>query len=174
MYTVGMPRPTKEQMQETEALHQGGFRRCRTCQEVLPLELFGACKQTKHGLQVHCKPCINKRNTEKYRPNMSEEARLRKLARMKEGRKANPDRWRKYSNDNNARRYGFNNYEEYRGFLDRPCEICQQAKAVHVDHCYTEGHTRGALCANCNLMLGHSKDNPATLLAAVAYLTRHE
>lgn len=41
---------------------------------------------------------------------------------------------------------------------------------LSVDHCHTSNVIRGLLCNRCNLMLGHSKDRPAVLRAAAAYL----
>lgn len=61
------------------------------------------------------------------------------------------------------------------------CGICGQEPGngsgrynnrLHVDHCHVSGKVRGLLCGNCNTMIGLSKENPATLLAAVEYLNR--
>lgn len=43
----------------------------------------------------------------------------------------------------------------------------------HIDHCHDTEAVRGILCHHCNLMLGNARDNPATLLAAVDYLRKH-
>lgn len=61
------------------------------------------------------------------------------------------------------------------------CKVCNQpetyldnkTRKLHklvVDHCHTTGTVRGLLCRNCNLGLGHFKDNPELLLKASIYL----
>ena len=56
------------------------------------------------------------------------------------------------------------------------CAICRASEPGtendwHTDHCHEHGHVRGILCHHCNVMLGHAKDNIATLEAAIRYLT---
>jgi hypothetical protein len=55
------------------------------------------------------------------------------------------------------------------------CEICGSptSQAKHdwtIDHCHKTMKIRGVLCHHCNLLLGHAKDDPRILLAAVEYL----
>lgn len=57
------------------------------------------------------------------------------------------------------------------------CAICNRqdpgmknATRLYVDHCHATGIVRGLLCRACNTMLGCVKDDPALLLAGVAYL----
>lgn len=53
------------------------------------------------------------------------------------------------------------------------CGICGEppnGKGFAVDHDHETNRVRGLLCANCNFLLGHAKDNPDLLLAAAAYL----
>lgn len=58
------------------------------------------------------------------------------------------------------------------------CAICRtqdnNGRRWHTDHCHTSGRVRGILCNHCNLMLGHARDNPTTLIAAAKYLCNSE
>ena len=75
------------------------------------------------------------------------------------------------------RRYGITP-EEYQALSDAQnglCRICQgppqgRWKRLHVDHDHATGKVRGLLCHWCNNMLGHAKDSPTVLQAAIAYL----
>jgi len=50
------------------------------------------------------------------------------------------------------------------------CIICGIETSVVVDHDHKTKEVRGGLCANCNLGLGHFKDNPELLRFAALYL----
>jgi len=55
------------------------------------------------------------------------------------------------------------------------CAICKKhqselKRALAVDHDHETGQVRGLLCANCNLALGHLKDDPGLLCNAIKYL----
>lgn len=55
------------------------------------------------------------------------------------------------------------------------CAICEnelpeEASKAHVDHCHKTNKIRGILCFNCNVGLGHFKDNPNYLERAINYL----
>jgi hypothetical protein len=39
-----------------------------------------------------------------------------------------------------------------------------------VDHCHDSRRVRGLLCTGCNSAIGHFRDDPAALRAALAYL----
>lgn len=63
---------------------------------------------------------------------------------------------------------------------DHKCSICEidlvdlPKNDVHIDHCHEKGIVRGVLCRGCNTGLGMFKDNKTALLAAVAYLEKHD
>ena len=50
------------------------------------------------------------------------------------------------------------------------CVICGQTVFIVIDHDHATGMVRGALCTNCNLGLGHFKDDPELLEFAALYL----
>ena len=54
---------------------------------------------------------------------------------------------------------------------DSKCAICQKSDLrLSVDHCHSTGQIRGWLCHNCNVGLGHFKDDTDLLRAAINYL----
>lgn len=54
------------------------------------------------------------------------------------------------------------------------CAICLTPPVVpHVDHNHSTGAVRSILCIHCNTLLGHAKEDPARLRAAIAYLETH-
>lgn len=57
------------------------------------------------------------------------------------------------------------------------CAICKKPNTTKkdwaIDHCHTTGQTRGILCLNCNMVLGHSKDDIQVLLNAIEYLKEY-
>lgn len=61
--------------------------------------------------------------------------------------------------------------EEYEAKLAVPCDICGTTDTARVlDHDHETGAVRGTLCDPCNVGLGHFRDDPARLMAAVIYL----
>jgi len=90
-----------------------------------------------------------------------------------------------YKNENrktHREREHFNKYKllpgEYEKLFDAQggmCAICWAPpgkKGLYVDHDHSSGLNRGLLCNHCNLMLGHAKDSPARLMAAITYLQK--
>ena len=70
------------------------------------------------------------------------------------------------------RRYGLS-VMQHKEILDSQngcCAICGKKAPLVVDHDHADATVRGLLCNQCNLMLGHAADTPATLIAAAKYL----
>lgn len=68
-------------------------------------------------------------------------------------------------------------YHELLATQDGLCAICRSEPghyALAIDHDHATGVVRGLLCTNCNVGLGHFKDDPAVLQAALAYLLFHK
>ena len=53
---------------------------------------------------------------------------------------------------------------------DRLLKNLSKLDKPHIDHCHESGQVRGILCHSCNTLLGHAKDNPEILQAAIIYL----
>lgn len=61
---------------------------------------------------------------------------------------------------------------------DGSCDSCgspiEGERQRHVDHDHQSGALRGVLCVNCNVALGHAKDDQARLHDLGTYLARHQ
>jgi hypothetical protein len=58
------------------------------------------------------------------------------------------------------------------------CAICKRPQNIFkrrfaVDHCHTTNKVRGLLCMDCNVAVGHFKDNFYLCLSAAEYLKRY-
>lgn len=61
--------------------------------------------------------------------------------------------------------------EEWQKFDNlKHCLICGEETKLVTDHCHSTLKVRGKLCNNCNLGLGHFKDDPMLLEFAKIYL----
>jgi hypothetical protein len=147
-------------------------RRCPDCKETKPLDAFySAPKSTlKTRTSPYCKECTRKRQRAYGQRNAAEISERGKV------RRRTPEGQRK-GRDRDLRRHygiGLDDLERMIRAQDGRCAVCsdvfQSDKHTHVDHCHFTGVIRGILCVTCNLMLGHAKDDPKRLLAAVQYL----
>lgn len=56
---------------------------------------------------------------------------------------------------------------------DGKCGICGESTInLCIDHDHRTGKVRGLLCTNCNVGLGHFRDDPLRLVAAIEWLRR--
>jgi hypothetical protein len=146
-----------------------GAKTCRKCGETKPLEDFGRHPQQSDGRDTRCKACKNAVSAGYYK-RWTPEQRAKHRARVLRSR------------------YGITPaligllYEQQEGC----CAICGKAgdkpavsekRRIHkdvlcVDHDHETGETRALLCIACNTGLGHFKDSPAILAAALVYLLK--
>ncbi len=132
---------------------------CSGCKETQPIKNFYKDKNRKDGHYVRCRKCQAEysRNYRKRFPNKSTNSTI------------------KY-------RYGIT-LEEYTTKLREQfdcCAICSTAfpggkkKSFFIDHNHKTNQVRGLLCRECNLMIGHAKDDPDILREAIRYLEEWE
>lgn len=56
------------------------------------------------------------------------------------------------------------------------CQICGKTdnrRSLAIDHCHDTNKVRGLLCDDCNVGLGHFRDNIDYLQSAIDYLKKH-
>jgi ribosomal protein S27AE len=53
------------------------------------------------------------------------------------------------------------------------CPFCGSSKKICVDHDHKTGLVRGWICGECNLILGHAKDNSELLRKLADYLDQN-
>lgn len=107
--------------------------------------------------------------------------------RKNEQRRTSPQqitRIREYNRIHNLRKYGLT-VEDYGRLLAGQggvCAICgsppnpdgvRAASRLHPDHDHETGRNRALLCLNCNVGIGHFRDDPDLMQAAADYIKRH-
>lgn len=149
------------------------FKTCTSCGKVKALKFF--CKRWADRKNRHeqCDAC-RKRKREEWRSRRGKDYTT-------EWKKKTSANWEAYHNSvdkYNAKKVGLS-WEEYLRISKEQnglCMICKKPNTIKynrrlvLDHDHVTEKFRGLLCHHCNLMLGASKDNPETLLAAVKYL----
>jgi hypothetical protein len=76
--------------------------------------------------------------------------------------------------DCKMRKYGLSS-KEYNELMSKTnCDLCDRefdsSKNKHIDHCHTTNVVRGVLCRQCNLALGHVKDDISLLRRMINYI----
>lgn len=126
---------------------------------------------------MRCRPCKNKLQAEDFAA-WDEESKKIKAEQNKLWRENNPDKTRKHDIMKRCRKAGLLSEAEHiiqLSTIQEHCLICKRHKDIcgvlHVDHDHTTNKFRGLICGNCNVMLGHAKDNITTLQSAIEYLS---
>lgn len=114
-------------------------KRCGHCSADLSLDQFYKDRNTKDGLTAYCKAYY----AGYYANNRDRQRRSMQRSRIK-------------------RRYGLA-WDEYQRLLSCGCSVCGSHEKLNVDHDHETGVTRGILCRNCNIALGHVGDCPTRL-----------
>jgi hypothetical protein len=139
-------------------------KRCTNCGVDKPLSAYGKQPGGRLGLHPRCKECRQAQERARYA-----EKREEILAKQK----ANPNRKANRLRHERRKKYGVT--DDLLGVLtdhqDGRCAVCGGAvEKLCIDHDHDTGVVRGLLCSPCNIGLGHLKDDPVRLLAAVEYL----
>jgi hypothetical protein len=135
---------------------------CSRCGSTRPVEEFNRDRGRKDGRHPVCRPCIRD-----YRIERREKDRATMRAYY-EG----PGRAREL-----MRRYGLT-VDDVDRMLEAQagaCAVCGHVPIdddpiLVVDHDHATGHVRGMLCRPCNSGIGHLRDDPELIRAALAYL----
>ena len=53
------------------------------------------------------------------------------------------------------------------------CEVCGDPNRIVYDHDHKTGKFRGWICHNCNLVLGHARDDIKVMYKLIAYLKKN-
>lgn len=142
-----------------------GLLTCTRCKQELPEDDFHRNAARKTGRRPECKECAKAY----ARDHHTRYAERRREQYVKRGRA-----------EYLRRLYGIE-LEEFDRLLAEQggrCAICQtpapqaDEKAFCVDHDHVTGAVRGILCRPCNSGIGHLRDEPAIIRAALAYLER--
>lgn len=89
----------------------------------------------------------------------------------------NRERFRKWIWKGHLRRkYGLSleDYESLKAKQNNCCLICNEEKALNVDHNHLTGKVRGLLCRGCNTAIGLLKEDVSLLNKAIFYLKDNE
>ncbi|AXH44386.1 endonuclease VII [Arthrobacter phage MargaretKali] len=163
---------------------------CSKCGVAKPLSDFYKHKSNADGRFGSCKACVLEERRLRY-----EADRDALKARVRQYAVENPDRVVESRNKSRTAqkadgRYAATNrknhllrtygltveaYDEMFSAQGEACAVCRSSepgKCWAVDHDHATGEVRGILCWNCNVGLGHFRDDPIALIAAADYVMR--
>lgn len=161
-------------------------RACTRCREIKDIEEFSPSKRGKDGRRSHCHRCCciaskewRNKNADRVRETAAS-YRKNNPEKVREWAKRNPDKIKAKSRRQELKRNHNITQEEYEMLLnsqDGKCAICETDKPnclgveyLSVDHDHETGRIRGLLCQNCNMGIGHLKDNCKIVESALVYL----
>jgi len=118
------------------------MKQCSACETTKPLSEFWKNKRAKDGILQKCKDCAKPSGYQKFCTHIKYHYGL------------TPSMWWARLKEQSGR-----------------CGICNDPMDDPVvDHCHKEGHIRGLLCRQCNILLGAGRDSPVILRKAINFL----
>jgi hypothetical protein len=117
-----------------------------------------------------------KENPEKIREIWKRSYDKHKDERLAHGREYSAKTYPLVRNEKYLKKYGIS-YDDKLEMLERvgyKCEICGSSVSIEdsqLDHDHATGDVRGILCMNCNMLLGHAKDDVNILKRAIEWLS---
>ena len=174
--------------------YDNGVNTCSMCKITKPVSDFSFQNKARGKLQSRCKVCcaiefkryrntdLNKERFRQYRWRSKPENKAMLAERQRQYALEKPDLvFKKKRKAHLKKNFGLS-LEAYEALLKAQgskCALCSVTSPsshrtnFYVDHCHKTGKIRGLLCGACNMGLGHFKDNPETMAAAIEYLKRH-
>jgi hypothetical protein len=166
-------------------------------------------KSLPSGYRIRCKECTHRLQITRYVNNRQEkidkaqvwkkENRGRINEQVREDRRNNPEKYKKWHSDYYAKNRDKLSFQESlrarnlkKDFYDKmmeeqenKCKICKQPETrmardgktitrLCIDHDHDTNEVRALLCHDCNTMLGKAKDSPELLIEAAYYLVDHK
>lgn len=158
---------------------------CASCKQIKLLTEFFKRTSTKRGAASYCKSCMKKKFTRiKICNNCKKEVKTTKKSNKPykcwdcSVRKFNKEWsthekwiWHKFKITGSQ-------YKDLQKLQNNNCAICKRAqnefkRKFAVDHCHKTNKVRGLLCMDCNVAIGHLKNNFSLCLSAADYLRRY-
>lgn len=147
-----------------------GEKWCTACKTAHPVDLFRKNTNSRDGLRSTCRKVDRQRNSKWTKSNPD-----KNTAKVKAWNKSNPEMYQINQVRISAKRLGLDPDDIERRWRAHNglCDCCGEPpgkKRLAIEHNHATGEFRGFTCNNCNLMIGHARDDPDRLLAGVAYL----
>lgn len=161
------------------------MKKCFSCKNILPYEMFYKQRKDSKYYASRCKPCKIKDTQEWQRLNPGRQETMRQLRIQRDPEKyAEQQKIKNQRRKDNGSIYDWYfqrkykiSYEQYNKMHKEQaglCAICskpENTKKLAVDHCHNTGRIRGLLCFRCNSALGKLQDSIELMQKAIIYLT---
>lgn len=123
---------------------------CNFCEQDKPFEEFPVAPLGRNGRGSRCLECAREKYHEAYKPHWQDKIRQTKYG-MEAGQ-----------------------YDQMLADQRNSCAACSgplsRDRYTHIDHDHETGAVRALLCHNCNMAVGHVRENPEIALAVAEYI----